>query len=122
MTRNPVIQKALHPLWLQGFFGSVEEDVREVEEVEFALCPRQGGVQPPQPFEVHAFLGHVALVDDHGRPLTTLAFVAREGVGEFDLKRLVARIGVGGFVDFGLAPQMSMVGADVVVQGLALGP
>lgn len=122
MTRNPMIQKALHPLWLRGFFGSVEEDVREVEEVEFALCPRQGGVQPPQPFEVHAFFRHVALIDDHGRPLAALAFVAREGVGEFDLKRLVARVGVGGFVDFGLAPKVRMVCADVVVQGLALGP
>ena len=48
--------------------------------------------------------------------------MACEGVCEFDLKRLVARVSVGGFVDFTLAPEMRMVGADVVVQCLALGP
>ena len=99
---------------------SVEEDVCEIEEVELTFGPSQGRIQPPEPFEINALLGHVALVDNHCRPLSTLAFVACEGVREFDLKRLVARVGIRGFVDFGLAPEMRMVSAHGIVQGLSL--
>ena len=40
MTRNPEIQKVLQPTGIKGFLGSIKKDVCEVEEVEFALCPR----------------------------------------------------------------------------------
>ena len=40
MTRNPTIQENLHHIVAAGFFDSIEKDVCEVEEVEFALCPR----------------------------------------------------------------------------------
>ena len=97
----------------------VEKDVCEIQEIELAFRPGQGGVEPTQPFEVNAVFGHESLVDDDRWPLSTLAFVACQRVREFDLKRLVAGVGVGGFVDFGLAPEMGVVGAHGVVQRLS---
>ena len=94
---------------------SVEEGVGEIEQVELRFRPGQRGVQPTQPLQVDAFLGDVALVDDHSLPLSTLAFVAGQGVGEFHLQRLVARVGVRGFMNFGLASLMAVVGRHRVV-------
>ena len=85
----------------------------EVEEVGLLLGAGQRGVEPAQPFEVDHLLGEVALVDYDGGPLAALALVGGDGIREFDLEGLGARILLGGFGDFALAAEMRVVEHDV---------
>ena len=93
----------------------------EVEEVGFLLGAGERGVEPAQPLEVDHLLGEVALVDDDGGPLAALALVGGDGVSEFDLEGLGARILLGGLGDFALAAEVAVVEHDVFEERLHAG-
>ena len=93
----------------------------EVEEVGLLLGAGERGVEPAKPVEVDHLFGEVALVDDDGGPLAALALVGGDGVSEFDLEGLGARILLGGLGDFALAAEVAVVEHDVFEERLHAG-
>ena len=93
----------------------------EVEEVGLLLGASERGVEPAKPVQVDHLFGEVALVHDDGGPLAALALVGGDGVSEFDLEGLGARILLGGLGDFALAAEVAVVEHDVFEQRLHAG-
>ena len=103
---------------LFAIVASGEETGVEVEKMGLLLGPGECRIKPTQPLQIDHLFGEVALVDDDGGPLAALAFVGGDGVGEFDLQGLGARVLFGGLGDFSLAAEVSVVEHDVFEERL----
>lgn len=90
----------------------------EIEEVKFLLCPREGRVKPAEEVAVNHLFGEVTLVDDDGGPLSTLRFVAGDGVGEFDLEGVVKGVFHDRFVNFSACTKVDVIFAHQFVEFL----